>query len=168
MSTGQGVPARGALREPMVWLVWGLPAIVVVAGFITLGIAIRSGNLDASNDPVRRMAQIQQTDISADRTAGQQGLGASLALREGRIALQMLGEVDASQVLTLRFEHPTSAQLDRSVTLQRDGDIWVAELDLPEAAGWHLTLTPEDQRWRLDGRLDASRIAILKPRFGHG
>jgi uncharacterized protein len=158
MSTEQAVPARSALREPMFWVVWGLPAVVVVAGFLTLGIAIRAGG-----------APVQQTDLSADRAAEQQGLGASLALREGRIVLQMLGGAGDTDRLNLQFEHPTASSQDRVIALTREGEAWVAEVALPDAASWHLTLTPGDRRWRLDGRLDAqSGIAILKPRFGHG
>jgi uncharacterized protein len=169
MSTEQAVPARSALREPMFWVVWGLPAVVVVAGFLTLGIAIRAGGADASIDVVQRMAQVQQTDLSADRAAEQQGLGASLALREGRIVLQMLGGAGDTDRLNLQFEHPTASSQDRVIALTREGEAWVAEVALPDAASWHLTLTPGDRRWRLDGRLDAqSGIAILKPRFGHG
>lgn len=169
MTAEQAVPARSALREPMFWLVWGLPAVVVVAGFLTLGIAIRAGGADASIDAVQRMAQVQQTDLSADRAAEQQGLGASLALRDGRVVLQMLGSIGDTHRLNLQFEHPTASSKDQVIALTREGDAWVAEVTLPEAASWHLTLTPDDRRWRLDGRLDAhSGIAILTPRFGHG
>lgn len=169
MSSEHVIDARSPLREPMFWMVWGLPAVVVVAGFLTLGIAIRAGGSDASIDTVQRMAQVQQTDLSADRAAEQHGLGASLALRDGRIVLQMLGSPGDTDALSLQFEHPTSSALDQRIRLTREGDAWVAELTLPEAASWHLTLSPDDRRWRLDGRLDAgSAVAILKPRFGHG
>jgi uncharacterized protein len=169
MSPEHAVAPRAALREPMLWLVWGLPAVVVVAGFATLAIAIRAGGSDASIDPVRRMAQVQQTDLGADRLASRQGLVASLALRDGQLTLQMPGAADDSQPLRLHFEHPTAAALDREVSLTRQGDGWRAVVDLPDAAGWHLTLTPADRRWRLDGRLDAGTgVAVLTPRFGDG
>jgi len=169
MSSEHAIDARSPLREPMFWLVWGLPAIVVVAGFLTLGIAIRAGGSDASIDRVQRMAQVQQTDLSADRAAEHHGLGASLALRDGRIVLQMLGSPGDADALSLQFEHPTSSALDRQILLSREGDAWVADIALPEAASWHLTLTPNDRRWRLDGRLEGgSAVAILRPRFGHG
>ena len=104
----------------MFWVVWGLPAVVVIAGFLTLGIAIRAGGADASIDAVQRMAQVQQTDLSADRAAEQQGLGASLALRDGRIVLQMLGSVGETRLLNLQFEHPTASSKDRVIALTRD------------------------------------------------
>jgi hypothetical protein len=31
-----------ARREPLVWLVWGLPALAVIAGFVTLWLALRA------------------------------------------------------------------------------------------------------------------------------
>ncbi len=41
MSTSSPALARAAWREPMVWLVAGGPAAVVVASFATLALAIR-------------------------------------------------------------------------------------------------------------------------------
>jgi len=168
MNTPVAATHRHWSREPMVWLVWGLPACVVVAGFITLGIAIRSG-ADGSADPVHRMAQVQQTDISADRAANARGLSASLSLHHGHVDLQVLGGIDASGELLLRFEHPSQAGLDHSVDLHWQDDRWRADLDLPPAARWHVTLQPRDGSWRLDGELStATGIAVLQPRFGNG
>lgn len=155
--------------EPMVLLVWGLPAIVVVAGFITLAIAIRAGDLDASSDTVRRMAQVQQTDLAADQSALQRGLSASLSVQDDGVRLQLLGAAEHEADLTLRFEHPLDSDLDRQVTLRREGEVWNATLDLPAADHWRLVLQAGDASWRLDGELRGSRgIAVLAPRFGHG
>ena len=43
---------RKAHREPMVWLVFGLPALVVIAGIATLVIAIRHRDGGDVNDAV--------------------------------------------------------------------------------------------------------------------
>lgn len=155
--------------EPMVLLVWGLPAVVVVAGFITLAIAIRAGDLDASSDAVRRMAQVQQTDLAADQAALRRGLSASLRVEDGSVRLQLLGTVDEGAALSLRFEHPADSALDQQLALSRDGDTWHGELSLPAADHWRLVLTSADASWRLDGELRGSQgIAVLVPRFGHG
>ncbi len=155
--------------EPMVLLVWGLPAAVVVAGFITLGIAIRSGELAGSTDDVRRMAQVQQSDLGADQAAQRRGLSASLRVDSGGVRLQLLGASEADNALTLRFEHPSDAGMDREVSLQREGDLWSASIALPEARGWRLVLLAADASWRLDGQLDGGDgVAVLTPRFGRG
>ncbi|MCK7592760.1 FixH family protein [Pseudomarimonas salicorniae] len=155
--------------EPMLLLVWGLPAVVVVAGLVTLGIAIRAGQLDASSDAVRRMAQVQQTDMRADAQALRRGLSASLRVEDGALQLQLLGAGEADDALSLHFEHPSNSKLDRHIALQRDGSVWTARIDLPVADHWRLVLRASDASWRLDGELRGhSGIAVLSPRFGHG
>ena len=46
--TDDGHSHRPARREPMLWLVFGLPALVVVASLVTVWISARGG----ANDPV--------------------------------------------------------------------------------------------------------------------
>jgi hypothetical protein len=153
----------------MLLLVWGLPASVVVAGFITLGIAIRAGDLDASSDAVQRMAQVQQTDLSADQVALRRGLSASLRVDTELLQLQLRGADRLESGLQLRFEHPVDSALDQQLELQRIGDVWQAALSLPAADHWRLVLQAGDGSWRLDGELRGSQgVAVLAPRFGHG
>ena len=47
------------VREPMMWLVVGLPIAAVVAGVALIVISLRSGSVDAVIDPVERTAQMQ-------------------------------------------------------------------------------------------------------------
>lgn len=61
-STDPKTDASGASpwwRHPMVWLVIGGPAVVVVASFVTLALAIRHP------DPVLEAGQISARDIDA-------------------------------------------------------------------------------------------------------
>lgn len=169
MSAPDSSPSPRARFEPMVLLVWGLPAAVVVAGLVTLGIAIRAGNLDASRDAVQRMAQVQQTDLRADQAAQRRGLSASLSVEGGVVRLQLLGDSGEGGGLTLRFEHPSNGSLDRELELLREGDVWTAAIDLPRADHWRVVLHAADSSWRLDGELRGNRgFAVLSPRFGHG
>lgn len=156
-------------REPMMWLVIGVPALSVVVGISTLVIAIRAGGLDAATDPVARMAQVQQTDLQADRGALRRGLSASLQRDADRISVQVLGSIDLTQPLRLRFIHPARASDDREVELHWQHDRWSASLSLPESPLWNLSLQPTDGSWRLDGELAAGRPhAVLTPRFSDG
>lgn len=45
------VPRAGAWREPMVWLVWSGPLIVVVASIVTAVIAVRMGDRPLADEP---------------------------------------------------------------------------------------------------------------------
>lgn len=158
-----------AHREPMVWLVFGLPALVVVAGIATLVIAIRNSDGGDVTDQVQRTAQIQQTDFGPDSRAEAMGLQALLRERDGRIeVLPMTGNFPAGQSLRLVAEHPTSGAQDRTLVLQPQPDHkgWLSK-DAFESArehAWKFTLTPGNEAWRLRGRMPkAQSSAVLSP-----
>jgi hypothetical protein len=161
---------RSAWREPMLWLVWGLPLLVVLAGFATLALALRAGGADPVSAEVRRTAQIQVEDLAADRAALALGLQASFELDRdtGAATLRLQGpEASRAPRLRLRLTHPTRAADDRSLPLVRAGEAWVGRL--PAAAGghdWNLELVPEAGGWRLAGRLArGANAARLRPRL---
>lgn len=160
---------RSPWREPMVWLVWGLPALVVIAGISTVVIAVRAGGSDAVPVEVRRTAQIQVEDLAADRETLRRGLAATLQHdpQTGALQLQVTGSVEpAPAALRLRLRHPGRAELDRELPLARAGQAWHGRLDSGRSHAWNLELAPADGSWRLAGRLEpGDRRAALKPRL---
>ncbi len=157
--------ARRAWREPLFWLVAGLPALGVVAGIGVVVAAVKSGGSDALTSDVRRTAQIQVEDTRADEEALRRGLSARLAFdNDGGIDLQLRGAAEAD-ALRLRLLHPARAEFDRQTTLQRAADgTWHAHLDGLADHAWTLRLESADHAWRLAGRLPAGvREAELAP-----
>ncbi|WP_257388467.1 FixH family protein [Tahibacter caeni] len=148
--------ARRAWREPLFWLVAGLPALGVVAGVGVVVAAVRSGGSDALTADVRRTAQIQVEDTRADEEALRRGLSARLVFdADGGIDLQLRGADDAD-ALHLRLLHPARAEFDRQTTLRRDADgRWHARLDGLAGHAWTVRLESADHAWRLAGRLPA-------------
>lgn len=133
----------------MFWLVLAIPLATLVAASHLLGIAGGKHATDSSPDPVRRTAQVQVTDLSADQTAAQHALQARL--RASADGVRIAGAFDATD-LRLLLVHPVDSARDREVQLTRDGDGWRGE-PLPDAGvAWHLRLQPSDGRWRLVGR----------------
>lgn len=164
-------PPRPWFREPLVWLVIGLPAMVVVAGVWTLVVAARAGGADSVPDTVRRTAQVQQADLGPDREAARLGLEAELAVDASSGALQVALRGPAADaqpaLLWLELRHPVRAE-DQRLPLSRAGEAWRGRL--PAAGGdgiahdWILRLGPEDGAWRLAGRLEAeAAAATLRP-----
>lgn len=148
------------LREPMLWLVVGLPAAVVVAGIATLVIALRSGGSDAIPDDVRRTAQVQVADLGADARA--RDLRLSALVRVDGEALEVLpvsGTLPRQSPLTLRLQHPTQAAEDIELVLKPAGSGWRARHALDGSHDWRLELSPADRDWRLRGRLPAGILA---------
>lgn len=78
---------RHPLREPMVWLLIGLPVAAVVAGIATVVISSRSGGNDAVIDPVERTAQIQTVELGPDERARALKLSAVLQVDGRRLRL---------------------------------------------------------------------------------
>ena len=70
---------RAAWREPMVWLVFAIPALAIVFTVTLLVVASRSsGTNDAVAARVQRTAQVQVADLGPDATARQLGLIAAV------------------------------------------------------------------------------------------
>lgn len=169
MKDAPALSPRRAWREPLVWLVWGLPALVVVAGFATLAIAIRAGGADAVPAEVRRTAQIQVEDLAADRVALDIALRGELAVAPGTGAVALtLASRDAIREtrLRLRLSHPSRADDDLELLLTRGGEAWHGRLPATASHAWNLDLAPLDARWRLAGRLEPGQAgATLRPRL---
>ncbi|MBU8975798.1 MULTISPECIES: FixH family protein [unclassified Lysobacter] len=156
---------RGRTRNPVMWLVIGLPILAVVAGVGLVVIALRSGGDDAVIDTVQRTAQIQTTELGPDERAREMKLSA--VLRVDRRGVELLpvdggfgdGQVPRDVPLTLALSHPSQATQDRTLELRPSELGWHADVDLPLDHDWLLQLTPNDRQWRLHGRLVAGQQA---------
>lgn len=151
---------RHALREPMVWLVIVLPTLVVIAGIVTLVVAIRAGGNDAVPDAVQRTAQVQVAELGPEARARAMGLSAVLRVRDDRIELlPVSGAFERGRPLTLQMTHPIRAEDDHRIVLAPDAQGWSAQATLPTRHDWQLRLEPADTAWRLHGRLPAGQAA---------
>lgn len=151
---------RNPLREPMMWLVIGLPIAAVVGGVALIVISLRSGSVDAVIDPVQRTAQVQVSELGPDQRAGALKLSAVLRVGNGMVELlPVSGDFARSEPLTLVLSHPSQAAQDRTVSLTPSELGWRAKIDLPADHDWLLRLTPTDGSWRLRGRLPVGQQA---------
>lgn len=152
---------RPARREPMVWLVFGLPALVVVASLVTVWIAARDGNQDAVTDDVRRSAQMQTTELAPDEAAARLGLSAVLSLQAGKlVVVPATGTFPREATLDLRMAHPMYAERDLRVALQPGTLGWSATGRIDAGNDWKVTLQDTTGRWRIVGRLQAGQQAV--------
>ncbi len=156
---------RRALREPMVWLIIGLPAASVVAGLMLVATAVRSGGADEVTDDVRRTAQIQVSELGADALAESMKLSAVLSLDNATAqVLPVNGEFVRNEALLLTLSHPTDSTQDLRLNLEPNELGWRAVVEPGTAHDWIAQLAPADGRWRLRGRLKAGeRAAHMGP-----
>jgi len=151
-------------REPMALLVVGLPLLSIVAGVGLLIVAIRSGGADVVTDDVRRVSQIQTTDLGPDDRARERKLSAIVRIDGDRVEVRPVTGDYPDAPLTLKLEHPVRAADDFSLVLQPQDGAWRARGEVDTGHDWNVQLVPADGHWRLLGRLPKDqRAARLAP-----
>ncbi|MBS0218329.1 MAG: FixH family protein [Proteobacteria bacterium] len=163
------VQKRSPWREPMVWLVFAIPAAAVFASFALLYESARSsGNNDMVPDEVQRTAQIQTADLTPDARAQQMHLSAVARTAKGTIEVDPVsGEFDRHAPLQLSLHHPTAARLDMVVELAPSANGWSKAQDIDLSHDWNVQLAPANGAWKLHGRWVARQQAIyLRPAIG--
>lgn len=141
-----------AIREPMVWLMFGIPLLTAVAGFYTLHIAGLAKATDVVNMPVSRMAQVQQSDLAADVNAARTRISARLNISGGKWVVSGVGQL-GKQNLLLDLQHPIDKTQDLSLRLHKQGNLFVSSAPINKKNDWLLQLSDEKKQWRLVGRL---------------
>ena len=148
-------------REPWPWLLMSGPATAVVAGFVTLWLAIASDDGLVADDYYKQGLTINQT-LLRDETAAALGLRGegTLSPADSRLRLVLTGRYPAekSQSLRLRILHPTRAGMDQTVVLsQVESGVFESGFTPPVAGRWLLTLENPEKTWRLSGAWQAQQ-----------
>ncbi len=137
--------------NPVAWLVLGIPAATILAGIATLWVAAGGSAVDASPDPVRRMAQVQEVALDADAVAAREGLSATLHLEDGMLRLE-LRPAPGTTTPVLQLVHPIESDADLALDFTPGPTGWRHPGAYPDGIAWHLRLVAPDGRWRLVGR----------------
>lgn len=154
-------------HEPWPWLLMSGPAAVVVAGFVTLWLALASNDGLVADDYYKQGLAINQT-LLRDETAAALGLRAEGTLNpaDSRLRLVLAGRYPAENALRLRIAHPTRAGLDQTVVLnQVESGVFESRLPPLMAGRWLLTLENPERTWRLSGewQVRQTNSFILEP-----
>lgn len=148
-------------REPMVWLVAGLPFASIVASIILITVAIRTGGADTVTDDVKRVAQIQTTDLGPDQLAAERDLSAVFRVDEkGVEVIRVTGDFKPKSTLQLKLLHPSQAEQDQVLTLPPGGLGWRLDgIQVDPSHDWKVELASLDEHWRIKGRLPKQELA---------
>lgn len=149
-------------RQPVMWLAIALPLAAVAAALALVFGA--HGGFDLSPDPVRRIAQVQTADESADRRALQLGLRGEVEWGDAEVVVQVRGDTATAvgDALALLAVHATDSAQDRRLPLQPCGsDRYCARSALGNAR-FDLALVDAGGSWRIVGvrELGQQRIAL--------
>jgi hypothetical protein len=142
-------------REPMVWLVGGLPLVAVAASVALLVAAIRSG----ANEAVIEEAAESTLDTGA--RAAQLNLSAVLRVDGDRLeVLPVSGTFDRKAALHLTAERgPSAADLRARLLPSELG--WQGQGARGDDQDWSVKLDAADGSWELRGRLLRGQNAVL-------
>ena len=149
-------PVRPAWREPLVWLVVGIPAATVVAGAFTWWIAAQRADSNVADDYYKRGLAINRS-LERESRARALGLRAELTLAgENDLRLRLTGGAVLPPAVTVLLTHPVRAEQDRKLTLERQADGGYRIVAPQVGAGsWDVSIEAQD--WRVAGRHVALR-----------
>ena len=146
---------RAWWKEPMVWLIAGLPATAVVASFASYFIAAHKPDPLVNEGYQKQGMAVVNTDAKLDEVASALGLAAEISADRGRFVVALQGRLESPPTsLKLFIAHPTDAARDRVVQLFRSaqGD-YAGDLAATPMGRHRIVLEPEDRVWRLAAEL---------------
>lgn len=138
-------------REPWPWLLMAGPVIVIIAGIVTVWLAVRSSDGLVTDDYYKQGQAVGET-IARSRHAEELGLTAGLSMTEGGLRVRLAGSFEAfPPALLVSLSHPTRAGLDQRARLVREGDGYAGAINLPASGHWIVLIEDEAHTWRLMG-----------------
>ncbi len=136
-------------KEPFVWMIISLPLASVIAGIITIYLAVASDDGLVADDYYKRGLEVNRVlerDINADTL----GLSANVYVNSNilNIALQGNKKFAAPESLRVSFLHPTRKNRDHILLLKRTQDSnYTGDMPVLNGSRWYLLI--ESQEWRL-------------------
>ena len=153
-------------REPWVWLMIAFPMTAVIAGMITIYLAVTTSDGLVVDDYYKRGKTINR-DLARDDAAARYQLRATIVLdlRDNRMQVQLESATAVlPKVLTFSLLHPTQPGHDQMVSLQHAGDgVYYGPVDEVGRGNWYLQLEADD--WRLSGdmQMPQTEAIVLSP-----
>jgi uncharacterized protein len=135
----------------------GVPAIAVIASFVTLGLAMHERD---TTFPATFNWEGEPFDRDVERTTRAQTLNVranlDIAGENGRCGgtLAMAGALPDR--VHLHLTHATQSKLDQSLVLQRQGDRYVGDCVAPADGHWYVTLSDAAETWRVRREFDGA------------
>lgn len=152
---------RKTWKEPMVWMIVGIPALTVIAGFYTLYLAIASGPLDSVQASVERVGKGQALHSAADSAASKGHYRGYLILdRQAdpwQLTLKTTPENLAAKPVDVLFVHANRAERDVRVRLDSGSGRLDKALDFTPQ---QVVVTDAAGQWRLVGSYDPATANI--------
>lgn len=162
----QAQHSKSWYHYPFVWMLFGLPATAVVAGIITLALAVHTDDGLVSDDYYQRGKEINQ-DLRRDTTAAKINQSAQIMLGTDQRSLRILLAQKAAGPLQLKLSHPTRAGLDQTALLVEQGPqmLFATLPNALEQSTWYVEISDMAGQWRLRGlwKIQPDKAFELRP-----
>lgn len=151
-------------KEPWPWFLMSGPAIVIVAGFITLWLAIDSNDGLVTDDYYKQGLAVNQR-LHRDQQAASLGLRADLMRSD--LNLRLLIGADASskvpEAIVLKLAHLTRAGQDQAVQMVSEGQgFYSGKMSADVSGRWLVSIEDPAGQWRLQGEWQADSVEPLR------
>ena len=140
-------------RERWPWLLMAMPATAIVAGFVTLWLAITSFDGLVADDYYKQGLAINQT-IGRAVVARDLGLVAQVRFSADGVAIALTAKpgIALPERVLVTIAHPTRGGLDQHLNLQGQAGAYRGALAQElVSAHWKVLLEDESRSWRLTG-----------------
>ncbi|MBN8441520.1 MAG: FixH family protein [Thauera sp.] len=134
------------------WFLIALPATAVIAGFITLVIAVKTWDGLVVDDYYKEGKAIVQT-IGRTERARELGLSANVRIRAETLRVE-LAAADRSSLperIIVTVAHPTRGGSDQVLTLSGVEGVFEGNLSALGTGRWLLQIEDESRNWRMNG-----------------
>jgi len=151
-------------KEPWPWILIAGPATVIVAGFVTLWLAIVSNDGLVADDYYKQGLAMNQR-LQRDHYASELGLKADFMRSGQQVRLMVTAKRDVSlpEALTLKLSHPTRAGQDQMVKMVSEGQgFYGGELTADVSGRWYVSIEDPSGKWRLQGDWQADAEESLR------
>ncbi|MCC6533108.1 MAG: FixH family protein [Burkholderiales bacterium] len=159
-------PLKPWYREPWPWLLMVAPAAAVVAGAITIALAVESFDGLVAEDYYKQGLAVNQR-LKRAQQAEALGISGTLTVDSvlgGAVRAELRGHSLDAGTLALTLSHPTRAGLDQRATLAAAGEaLYVGRIGALAPGRWHVIVEDEAGQWRVRGELQVpqARSATL-------
>jgi len=151
-------------KERWPWFLMAGPAIVIVAGIVTVWLAVVSNDGLVTDDYYKQGMAVNQ-QLHRDRQAASLGLRADLMRADFNLRLMLTadGVAELPAEIVLKLAHPTRAGQDQSVRMVAEGQgFYGGRLAADIAGRWLVSIEDPAGQWRLHGEWLADSVEPLR------
>lgn len=140
-------------KERWPWILMAGPGIVVVAGIVTLWLAVISNDGLVTDDYYKQGLAVNQ-QLHREQLAVSLGIHADMMRAGSNVRLLLGAQEDASlpSAITLKLAHPTRAGQDQAIHMVLEGPgFYSGKLAADISGRWLVSIEDPAGKWRLQG-----------------